>query len=65
MKDIKYFIDYELNPDDARVAEHETMFSFDNDPGNYAFNEWWGIVGERSFKKYCQDNIKRLNEDYG
>lgn len=64
MRPITYYTDYELNPPDARIMEHETLFSFTNDDGNYVFNEWWGVVGEKMFKNYCQDNIKRLREDY-
>jgi hypothetical protein len=32
--------------------EHETLMSFDDDDGNYAFNEWWSAEGSMKFTEW-------------
>ena len=36
-----------------RLYEHETLLSFDNDGGNYAFNDWWNEIGSQLFNEWC------------
>lgn len=64
-RDTEYFTDHSLNPEDARVSEHETMLSFYNDSGNYAFNQWWCTGGFDLFKQWVEGDLDRLNEDFG
>ena len=35
------------------LGEHETLLSFNNDGGNYAFNDWWNIEGSALFNEWC------------
>lgn len=58
------YTDYTRNPSSARVHEHETMLAFRNDIGNYAFNDWWNVVGEKSFKAWVSEFLSALNEEY-
>jgi len=34
--------------------EHETLMSFWDDDGNYAFQEWWNEEGATQFMNYCK-----------
>lgn len=36
--------------------EHETLMSFFDDDGNYAFNEWWSEEGSELFNKWVKKN---------
>jgi hypothetical protein len=36
--------------------EHETLMSFFDDDGNYAFNEWWGSEGSALFNEWVKNN---------
>lgn len=36
-----------------RLGDHETLMMFNNDGGNYAFNEWWFECGSRLFNEWC------------
>jgi hypothetical protein len=60
---IEYFIDYDWSPF-AHVKEHETLFSFVNDSGNYAFRDWWDQIGRAAYAKWVEENIDRLSELY-
>ena len=44
------------DPRGYRLNEHETMMSFNNDGGNYAFNEWWFAEGRYQFNEWCKDH---------
>ena len=37
-----------------RCFEHETLMSFTDDAGNYAFRDWWEEEGSAIFKKWCK-----------
>lgn len=39
--------------DGQRLPEHITLMLFDNDSGNYAFNEWWFDNGAEIFNEWC------------
>jgi hypothetical protein len=62
-----FFYDHTMNPHNSglRLYEHEVLFSFVNDGGAAAFNEWWGVEGKKSFQKYCEDHLEELDEYYG
>ena len=62
--DLEYFTQYQLNDTSARVYEHETLFSFNNDSGNYAFNEWWITAGKDAYNQWCENNLEELNINY-
>jgi hypothetical protein len=36
--------------------EHETLLSFFDDGGNYAFNEWWEKEGSKQFNEWVLKN---------
>lgn len=63
-RDAEYFTDHTLNPESARVCEHETMLSFNNDSGNYAFNEWWLTEGLSLYRDWVSGRLDQLNEDF-
>jgi hypothetical protein len=42
--------------------EHETLLSFNNDGGNYAFNDWWYEIGSKLFNKWCLESDKYKGE---
>ena len=56
---------YTLNSQSLRLAEHETAFSFTNDVGCYAFNEWWGLYGESAYRAWVEASLDALNEIHG
>jgi len=39
-----------------KLPEHQTVMSFDNDGGNYAFNEWWKNEGQYQFNEWCKNH---------
>jgi hypothetical protein len=41
------------NNQGQRLPEHETLISFNNDGGNYAFNDWWFEEGSKLFNEWC------------
>lgn len=36
--------------------EHETLMSFYDDAGNYAFQEWWNEAGSELFAEWCSNH---------
>ena len=53
------FTDVEVLKYDSRgnrLNENETFLSFNNDGGNYAFNEWWFAEGQYQFNEWCKDH---------
>ena len=61
---INDYTQHTLNDSSARTHEHETLFSFINDIGNYAFNDWWFECGSDAYNKYVEENLQELNERY-
>jgi hypothetical protein len=63
-----YFTDLTVktkwNTDSSRIHEHESLFSFDNDSGNYAFLEWWEEAGNFLYETWVEHNLERLSEEY-
>ena len=35
----------------VHFGDHETLMSFNDDEGNYAFQVWWNIKGSELFSK--------------
>jgi hypothetical protein len=64
MRNSIYFTDHSFDPENARVAEHETMLSFTNDAGNYAFVDWWESEGLKLFELWVDSNLEELNSLY-
>ena len=55
-KDMKNFKDVDLSKYDdnnRRLPEHKTLLTFNNDGGNYAFNDWWYEIGSKLFNEWC------------
>jgi hypothetical protein len=53
------FKDVKLSKYDSnskRLPEHKTLLSFNNDGGNYAFNDWWYEIGSELFNNWCLKN---------
>ena len=53
---MEIFRDVDLSKYDSsgrRLHEHETLLSFNNDGGNYAFNDWWDDEGSKLFNEWC------------
>lgn len=53
-----------------RCFEHETLMSFYDDDGNYAFREWWDEVGSNHFlnwmlqnEEWCDYALKSIDVD--
>jgi len=66
MRQISDYTDHWVkDKSDARIYEHETLFAFRNDMGNYAFNDWWCSEGFELYKQYCNNNLEDLNKRYG
>jgi len=61
---IENYTEHTLNDESARLYEHETLFSFRNDVGNSAFNEWWEKHGYEEYKNWVNGNLERLNSEY-
>jgi hypothetical protein len=51
------------DPQGRGMNEHETLLSFVNDGGNYAFNEWWFEEGRYLFNEWCK-NHKEYKWEY-
>lgn len=49
-----------------KCHEHETLMSFYDDDGNYAFVEWWHEIGSQLFNQYYELRgvERRLIEDW-
>jgi hypothetical protein len=37
------------------INENETLLSFQDDDGNYAFQEWWEEIGSEMFAEWCSN----------
>ena len=62
---MKNFKDVNLRKYDSngkRLMEHETLLSFNNDGGNYAFNDWWYEIGSKLLNKWCLESDKYKGE---
>ena len=61
-KDVDLF--HELRSDSngcpvfRRCFEHETLMSFNNDSGNYAFLEWWPTEGAYLFNEWLKKSAE-------
>lgn len=64
-RDLTYFTDHHRDGSNLRIAEHETLMSFNNDGGNYAFNDWWIDEGFDLYSEWCNSNLEKLSELYG
>lgn len=62
---LEYYIDHSTNKEGHRLYDHEYLLSFNNDGGAYAFEDWWRSIGFFAYKKWCEENLKELNESYG
>ena len=61
-KDILKYVEHTINPYDARVAEHETMFAFNSTAGNDAFNVWWCVDGFLTYSKWVEEKLDKLKD---
>ena len=43
--------------------EHETLMSFYDDEGNYAFRDWWNEEGSSLFLKWCRTSKEYTDID--
>jgi len=39
-----------------RLPRNETLLSFRQDEGNYAFHEWWDVEGSKLFSEWCSNS---------
>ncbi len=64
--DKKPFVDVDVSkydPQGRSMNEHQTLMSFLNDGGNYAFNDWWTEEGRFIFNDWCKGH-KEYNDEY-
>ncbi len=49
---------------EVSLSSHQTLLSFFDDDGNYAFREWWKECGSSQFNEWCSksEEYKRLSE---
>ena len=63
-----YFTDLTVktkwDTDSSRLHEYETLFSFNNDSGNYAFLDWWNESGLLLYQTWVENNLGKLSEEY-